>query len=86
MSFMRLQHGPVVTTLRGAVLAYQYTLKPLLGANCRHYPSCSEYALEALASHGAWRGAGLAAGRILRCNPWHKGGYDPVPPISPPRS
>jgi uncharacterized protein len=83
---MRLQHGPVVTTLRGAVRVYQYTLRPFIGAHCRHYPTCSEFALEALATHGAIRGAGLAAGRILRCNPWHEGGYDPVPPKSPRRS
>ena len=65
--------------LRGAVLAYQWTLRPVLGCNCRFHPSCSDYALEAIASHGALRGAGLAGARILRCNPWHPGGYDPVP-------
>ena len=65
--------------LRGAVLAYQWTLRPVLGCNCRFHPSCSDYALEAIASHGALRGAGLAGTRILRCNPWHPGGYDPVP-------
>jgi len=85
VSLARLRHGPAVTVLRGAVRAYQYTLRPFIGAHCRHYPTCSEYALEALAAHGAIRGAGLAAGRILRCNPWHKGGYDPVPPSAPPR-
>lgn len=85
MNFIRLQHGPAVSAMRGAVRAYQYTLRPFIGAHCRHYPSCSEYALEALATHGAIRGAGLAAARILRCNPWHKGGYDPVPPSAPPR-
>lgn len=63
----------------GAVRAYQWTLRPLLGGNCRFYPSCSDYAVEALRQHGAVRGAGLAAWRILRCNPWHEGGYDPVP-------
>ena len=63
----------------GAVRAYQWTLRPLLGGNCRFYPSCSDYALEALRQHGALRGTGLAAWRILRCNPWHEGGYDPVP-------
>ncbi len=82
---MRLQHGAAVTTLRGAVRVYQYTLRPFIGAHCRHFPSCSEFALEALATHGAIRGTGLAAARILRCNPWHKGGYDPVPPHTPSR-
>lgn len=69
--------------LRGAVLAYQWTLRPVLGCNCRFHPSCSDYALEALRGHGAARGAWLAARRVLRCNPWHPGGYDPVPPPPP---
>ncbi|HEY6433211.1 MAG TPA: membrane protein insertion efficiency factor YidD [Acetobacteraceae bacterium] len=63
----------------GAVRVYQWTLRPFIGPNCRFYPSCSEYAVEALRSHGALRGSGLAAWRILRCNPWTAGGYDPVP-------
>jgi len=64
----------------GAVRAYQWTVRPLIGANCRFWPSCSDYAVEALRTHGALRGAGLAGWRILRCNPWCDGGYDPVPP------
>ncbi|HUZ64298.1 MAG TPA: membrane protein insertion efficiency factor YidD [Acetobacteraceae bacterium] len=71
--------SPAAQALRGAVRVYQYTLRPVIGANCRFFPSCSDYALEALATHGAVRGSALAAGRILRCNPWHPGGYDPVP-------
>ncbi len=71
--------------LRGAVLAYQWTLRPVLGCNCRFHPSCSDYALEALRGHGAARGAWLAARRIFRCNPWHPGGLDPVPPPPAPR-
>ena len=67
-------------TLRGAVVAYQWTLRPLIGANCRFEPSCSHYALEALARHGAGRGSLLAARRVLACNPWNPGGPDPVPP------
>lgn len=65
--------------LRGAVIAYQWTLRPILGCNCRFHPSCSDYALDALKSHGAIRGGLMSAGRILRCNPWNPGGYDPVP-------
>ena len=61
------------------VRIYQWTLRPLIGSNCRFHPSCSDYALQALAIHGAWRGGLLAAWRILRCNPWVAGGYDPVP-------
>lgn len=64
----------------GAVRLYQWTLRPFIGANCRFEPSCSEYAIEALRAHGALRGGGRAAWRILRCNPWNEGGYDPVPP------
>ena len=64
----------------GAVRAYQWTVRPLIGANCRFWPSCSDYAVEALRTHGVLRGAGLAGWRILRCNPWCDGGYDPVPP------
>ena len=59
--------------------AYQWTNRPVIGANCRFFPSCSDYAIEAIRGHGAVRGSGLAARRILRCNPWHEGGYDPVP-------
>ena len=62
-----------------AIRAYQYTLRPLLGANCRFYPSCSEYAHEAVERHGAARGAWLAIRRLARCHPYHPGGYDPVP-------
>jgi len=61
------------------VRLYQWTLRPLLGGQCRFTPSCSDYAVEALRTHGALGGAWLAGGRILRCNPWHLGGYDPVP-------
>lgn len=66
--------------LRGAIVAYQWTLRPILGCNCRFHPSCSDYALDALKTHGAIRGGLMSAGRILRCNPWNPGGYDPVPP------
>ncbi len=72
--------GPVALLLALLVRTYQWTIRPLIGGNCRFYPSCSDYAIEALAAHGAWRGALLAGWRILRCNPWVRGGYDPVPP------
>jgi putative membrane protein insertion efficiency factor len=63
----------------GAVRVYQWTLRPFIGSHCRFWPSCSEYAVEALQVHGAVRGTAMAAKRILRCNPWHEGGVDPVP-------
>ena len=62
------------------IRVYQYTISPLLGPRCRYYPSCSNYAVEALREHGAVRGLGLATWRLLRCNPFSNGGYDPVPP------
>jgi uncharacterized protein len=63
----------------GAVTAYQWTIRPVIGAHCRFWPSCSDYAIDALRRHGAVRGGALAARRVLRCNPWHEGGWDPVP-------
>lgn len=61
------------------IVAYRRWLSPALPARCRFYPSCSAYALEAVARHGAVRGTGLALRRLLRCHPFHPGGYDPVP-------
>ena len=61
------------------VRAYQTAISPLLPPACRYYPSCSNYALEALEKYGAWRGGSLAVRRILRCHPFHRGGFDPVP-------
>jgi uncharacterized protein len=59
--------------------AYRLVISPLYGNVCRYYPSCSAYALRAVQTHGALKGSWLAAGRLLRCNPWSYGGYDPVP-------
>jgi len=68
--------------LTGGIVAYEWTLRPVIGANCRFHPSCSAYAKEAVAVHGGMRGSLLAARRILRCNPWNEGGLDPVPPCA----
>ena len=67
------------TVLLAGVRGYQYLLRPMLGDNCRFYPSCSDYAREALERHGALRGSWLAVRRIGRCQPFNPGGYDPVP-------
>ena len=76
---MTRQPSPAARVGIGAVRVYQWTIRPFIGANCRFWPSCSEYAVEALRVHGAARGSLMAAKRILRCNPWHEGGVDPVP-------
>ena len=72
-----------------AVLAfYRRWVSPLLAPRCRFYPSCSAYAIEALERHGRLRGGRLALRRILRCHPFHPGGFDPVPDervVEPPR-
>ena len=60
--------------------AYKLGVSPFLGQNCRFYPNCSDYAREAICSHGALRGSLLAARRLCKCHPWHAGGLDPVPP------
>ncbi len=58
---------------------YRWTISPLLGPRCRFYPSCSEYALQAIREHGPGRGLRLSLRRIVRCHPGHPGGHDPVP-------
>jgi len=61
------------------VKAYQFLLSPFFGQQCRFYPTCSQYAIEALHKHGAIRGTYYTVRRLLRCNPWHAGGHDPIP-------
>ena len=62
------------------IRGYQRFISPMTPQTCRFYPSCSQYAVLAIQRHGAVRGAGLAAWRLLRCNPWNPGGVDDVPP------
>ena len=61
------------------LLGYKRLISPLLPASCRFVPTCSEYAAEAVARHGMLRGSVMAAWRLLRCNPFSRGGFDPVP-------
>jgi putative membrane protein insertion efficiency factor len=61
-----------------AIRAYQRLISPMLGQRCKYYPSCSEYAAQAIGRFGILRGIVLAGWRVLRCNPWSHGGFDPV--------
>ena len=72
----------LAAVLHALIRVYQRIVSPLLGPRCRFYPSWSQYALEAIAQHGALRGSALAARRLVRCHPLNPGGYDPVPPVA----
>jgi uncharacterized protein len=61
------------------IRAYQLVISPIFGTCCRFYPSCSNYAIEAIARHGVLKGLFLSLKRILKCHPFHPGGFDPVP-------
>ncbi len=87
------RQGPLilrVTTMKRIFIflidAYKLLLSPFFGQQCRFYPTCSSYTKEAIELHGALRGGWLGLKRILRCNPWCKGGIDEVPPTKTPVS
>jgi hypothetical protein len=61
------------------IKTYQKIISPILGPRCRFYPTCSNYAIEAIIKHGVIKGGALALKRLLKCHPFNKGGYDPVP-------
>jgi putative membrane protein insertion efficiency factor len=73
----------ILLSMKSVLLAliggYRLLLSPFFGGQCRFYPTCSNYAREAIENHGSLRGSWLAVMRILRCGPWHPGGTDPVP-------
>jgi putative membrane protein insertion efficiency factor len=71
--------GPAANAALGLVRTYQKLVSPLLGNNCRYYPTCSHYTYEAIEIHGAAKGSWLGFKRIGRCHPFHEGGIDPVP-------
>ncbi|MEM7467455.1 MAG: membrane protein insertion efficiency factor YidD [Pseudomonadota bacterium] len=66
---------PVILLIK----AYQLILSPIIGPRCRYLPTCSEYTLEAISTHGLLKGVSLGARRLARCHPWGGSGYDPVP-------
>lgn len=72
--------NPAQRLIVGLIRFYQYVLSPWLGNQCRFTPTCSEYARQAVLTHGALKGSWLALRRVGRCHPWHPGGHDPVPP------
>ena len=75
------RRSPVRRALLAAIGFYSRAISPALPPRCRFYPTCSAYAAEAIETHGALRGTGLALRRLLKCAPWHPGGIDPVPGV-----
>lgn len=67
--------------LLALIRGYQFLLSPWVGNQCRFYPTCSEYAKQAIIHHGSAKGSFLAVKRVCKCHPWHPGGFDPVPGV-----
>jgi putative membrane protein insertion efficiency factor len=66
---------------KSPIYFYRYAVSPIIGPRCRHLPTCSQYALDAIETNGLWTGSWLALGRIARCHPWGTSGYDPAPDL-----
>ena len=77
--------GPGARTVLWLIGVYRGFVSPALAPSCRYAPTCSAYASEAIERFGLWRGGRMAVRRLLRCHPWHRGGFDPVPPRAPSR-
>lgn len=73
--------SPAAKILLALIRFYRFAISPIMAwfVTCRHYPTCSQYGLEAVSKYGAWRGGWMTIKRILRCNPLFPGGYDPIP-------
>jgi len=71
--------NPLALLMRALIKGYQWFISPILPGSCRFYPSCSNYGLQAVETHGALKGGWLTVKRIARCHPWNDGGVDPVP-------
>jgi putative membrane protein insertion efficiency factor len=69
--------------LLGLIQLYKWTLSPLIGRDCRYFPTCSSYAAEAIRKHGAWAGSWMGGARLCRCHPWGGSGWDPAPERKP---
>ncbi len=82
---MEQRHRKMRKILILPIRVYQYLLSPWLGNSCRFTPSCSHYAIEAIEQHGGLKGLWLSIKRLACCQPWHAGGYDPVPESKPPK-
>lgn len=72
---------PFRMALIGLITLYRRWISPMFGPRCKYHPTCSAYGLQAVQQHGAAKGSALAGWRLLRCNPFSKGGFDPVPPV-----
>lgn len=79
---MQYFHTLTKLTAKLPIQVYRWSLKPFVGWHCRHMPTCSEYAIDAIDKNGAWKGSWLTVSRLCRCQPWGTSGYDPVPDIS----
>lgn len=77
--FISFLKSPLKSFFILLIRSYQLVISPLLGPNCRFYPTCSAYAIQALSIHGCIKGIFLISIRLLKCHPFHPGGYDPVP-------
>ncbi|WP_089773727.1 membrane protein insertion efficiency factor YidD [Ruania alba] len=81
MTAERASRNPATVVLLALVRGYQLVVSPWFAPTCRYHPSCSAYAIDALRRHGPLKGTALAGWRLLRCNPWSRGGVDQVPEL-----